>query len=430
MVTDNTTYGVAIDLGTTTIAGSLVELRTQKSIKSTSLPNPQSEYGKDVISRIEAVGNDPEALDRLQWLVAEAISKIIKNLTNDDEATLGAITHITVAGNSVMEHILHGVSPEPMGQIPYRPAFKEPRSVKAKEIGINLNAATELYTLPMVGGFVGGDAVAATVALGIDNANLDDGNILAIDIGTNTEIILSAEGRLMATAAAAGPAFEGGEIASGMTAEAGAISAITIDGDDIKLAIIGDVKKPKGICGSGLISTVSELLKAGIIDESGRIKDPSEVETNLSTRIISSEQDNHFILYRDATSELALGQADVRALQTAKASIRAGIETLLAKAKINTSKLKKIFITGAFGSNIYTSNLFTIGLLDADWKEQVEAAEIITNAALQGAEIALTKEGKERIEGTAKNTTYVPLSGTKGFEADFIEHTNFPSTEK
>lgn len=430
MVTENktdATYGVAIDLGTTTIAGSLIELSTLKVLRRASIPNPQSKYGKDVISRIEAVSNNPDELKVLQKLIVDAINELIKDLARNDNTVLTAIGSITCAGNSVMEHILNGVSPESMGRIPYKPVFKESRSLRAKDIGITVNDTVEVYTFPMVGGFVGGDAVAATIALDLDTSN---GNTLAIDIGTNTEIILRAGATLSATAAAAGPAFEGGEVEAGMAAVDGAISTVTIEGDSVKLDIIGGHKKPLGICGSGLISAVSELLKAGIIDKSGTIRDSEEVETNLASKVHPSDDGNRFTLYRDASLEVAITQADVRALQTAKAAIRAGIETILAKAKINASALKKIFITGAFGSNIDTSALLQIGLLDATWADKIETTEVTENAALKGAEIALTTKGKERIEDIAKKTTYVPLSGTKGFESSFIEHTNFPNNKK
>jgi uncharacterized 2Fe-2S/4Fe-4S cluster protein (DUF4445 family) len=217
-----------------------------------------------------------------------------------------------------------------------------------------------------------------------------------------------------------------------MAAIEGAISAVIVEGDTIKLDIIGGHKKPRGICGSGLISVIAELLNAGVIDESGTIKDSTEIETNLASKVHSSPsgRGNRFILYRDASLEVAITQADVRALQTAKAAIRAGIETILAKAKINASALKKIFITGAFGSNIDTSALLRIGLLDDTWSDKIETTEVSENAALRGAEIALTKEGRERIERAAIETTYVPLSGTKGFESSFIEHTNFPGNKK
>ena len=404
--------GIAIDIGTTTIAGSLVEIATGLVLGTSTLPNPQARWGSDVLSRIKAAEEGPGALGELTGSLVEALNGLIRGLGAE------GVVGITAAGNSVMEHILLGVSPAPLARPPYRPAFTEARVLPASEVGLEVNSEIPLYVFPLIGGFVGGDAVAVALHLGLGTSA---GNTLAIDIGTNSEIILGAGGSLFATSAAAGPAFEAGGIRYGMTARRGAIEGVETRGESVRLDVIGGVA-PVGICGSGLVEAASALLKAGVMDASGRIKDPDEVDTNLSVRIKAGEEGNSFVLYKGASGTVTLTQADIRSLQVAKSAIRAGVSVVLKKAGIGPVDIDSTYIAGAFGSSLKPEGLAAIGLLDAVWAENTE---FIGDAALKGAELALRNDKKAEAGELARKTRYVPLSGSRHFEKEFIRNMDF-----
>lgn len=403
--------GAAFDVGTTTVVCALTDLETGSVLSAQSVPNPQARWGRDVISRMEASIASPGALLELTRAIREACSGLLDSLAGDRRDD---VVSASAAGNSVMEHILLGVSPEPLSKVPYRPAFKTAQTLGADAVpGLSCPA----YVFPLIGGFVGGDAVAVALKLGMPDG---DRPVLAIDIGTNSEILLSSNGVLYATSAAAGPAFEGGEIQSGMTAAPGAIQGASIEEETVILDVIGKTS-PRGICGSGLIEAASMLIGAGIIEGSGRIKDPDEVENNLSSRIKAGKGGNSFVLYRGAKGEISLTQDDVRALQTAKSATRAGISMLLMKAGIEPADVETVYIAGAFGSHLKEEGLRAIGLLDESWTD----VRTVGDAALEGAILALV-EGHRAEAGTiAAKARYVSLSGSAHFEREFIRNMNF-----
>lgn len=421
------TLGVAFDIGSTTLAGALVDLETKKVLKTHSVANPQvNEAGADIISRIRAVTKDPELLRALHLETAGALNCIIEELSPE-----GEISELSAAGNSVMEHILLKVSPESLGKVPYRPVFKEARSSNAHEFGLTHRAVNKealLYTFPLIGGFVGGDTVAMMLSLAL-SGEFGSGKAgsyeLAIDIGTNSEIVLSTPTGIFVASAAAGPAFEGGEIGCGMVASLGAISKAKVNPDDITLEVIGGAK-PRGICGSGLIDLVSGLIGAGIIDKTGRIRDASEIETLLSTKVKAGEnkgEGNSITLYIGPEGCITLSQADVRSLQTAKGAIRAAIIVLMNKAGIKAGAIDRVYLAGAFGANLSKEGLETIGLLDVCWHDKIR---FIGDAALDGAIKTLnSKEARSRAEELASVARYVSLSGSPGFEREFISSMGF-----
>lgn len=402
--------GAAFDVGTTTVVCALVDLETGSVISTESRANPQSRWGRDVISRMEAAISAPEALNELSRAIRDECKGLLNGLAVDRQVDIRAVT---AAGNSVMEHIFAGVSPEPLSKVPYRPAFKSSRMEPAEVLGLGCG----VYLFPLIGGFVGGDAVAVALKLGMPDG---DRPVLAIDIGTNSEILLSSNGTLFATSAAAGPAFEGGEIRHGMTASTGAIQGVRIEEDTVILDVIGK-SAPKGLCGSGLIEAASALIGAGIIEQSGRIKEPDEVSTNLSSRIRPGKEGNSFVLYRAASGEISLTQDDIRALQTAKSATRAGISMLLMKAGIAPEDVETVYIAGAFGSHLREEGLRAIGLLDAAWTD----IRTVGDAALEGAILALDDERRAAAETIAAKARYVSLSGSAHFEREFIRHMNF-----
>jgi len=413
-------YGIAIDIGSTTLAGALVELAGPKRLASASAPNPQRPYGSDVLARVEKINSNPALLQEMRDSVRESCNKIISEVLTEAGIDKKDIVEVSAAGNSVMEHIFMGIDPEPMGRVPYKPAFKESRFITTGEVGLNLRSDTPFYLFPMIGGFVGGDAVSVALAEGMAQSKE---NTLIIDIGTNSEILLSTADGLYAAAAAAGPAFEGGQIASGMTAEKGAITGIEINEDSVTLEVIGGVA-PKGICGSGIIDVITALLKAGVIEPGGRIKSRSEINTNLSTRITEAGDGNSFTLFKGPGAEITVSQADVRALQVAKAAISSGISIVLGKAGLGAKEVENILVAGAFGSNITEEGLCGIGLFDADWQGRSRS---IGNAVLDGTTLTLCSEAQRaKADEIGRIARYVSLSGSKHFEQEFINRIDFP----
>ena len=406
--------GIALDIGTTTIAALSVDLSTGAELKTASVPNPQVRWGPDLLSRVNAIAGEPALLKELSAELVSACNGIIASI-----ADAGDVKEITAAGNTVMEHILLNVSPAPLGKVPYKPAFKEARRLSAAQAGFDVGREVELYTFPLIGGFVGGDAVAVALSLGMERT---ERIILAIDIGTNSEIMFSAKGALTATSAAAGPAFEASELSSGMTAAPGAIRGVEIDGDHVTLDVIGGVAA-KGVCGSGLVAGAAALIRAGVIEASGRIKDSTEIDNNLSTRIKSDGEENRFILFKGASAEITFTQKDIRALQVAKSAIRAGVSILLKKAGLRNDQVEAVYIAGAFGSKLDPGGLSAIGLIDDAWADKIE---FIGDAALKGAALALSDTAKSSAEELARSVKYVSLSGSKHFEGEFISNMDFP----
>ena len=405
--------GIAFDIGTTTLAAASVDTASGAVIDTLSAPNPQARWGADVLTRIKAASEGPEGtLEKLSESVIAACNALLRSLAKG-----GGIKEITVAGNSVMEHIFLNVSPASMAKSPYRPVFRQARILKAEEAGLDAPGAA-LYLFPLIGAFVGGDAVAAALYLGLGESAK---KTLTVDLGTNSEILLKTGERLYVTSAAAGPAFEAGGLKCGMTAGPGAIKGVDISGESMTLDVIGN-KAPKGICGSGLIEAAAALIDAGIIEPSGRIKGAEEVHTNLASFIKEEAGGNSFILYRGASGEISLTQADIRGLQVAKSAIRAGTSLLLKKAGLRPRDIDHVYIAGAFGSNLEPRALAAIGLINPAWADSIE---FIGDAALKGAAMAFSKEKKSEAERLAGNSTYLPLSGSRFFEKEFIREMDF-----
>ncbi|MDH4101505.1 MAG: ASKHA domain-containing protein, partial [Nitrospirota bacterium] len=316
---------VAVDVGTTTIAVCALDSASGDVIARRGALNPQSEWGPDVLSRIEAIANAPDNLEKMSSALAGAINGLVADIVDPAQ-----VVSVGVAGNTVMGHIFARVSPAPLAKVPYKPVFKEAKILDARDVGLVAGPGAKVYLFPSIGGFVGGDAVAVMLALGF---GLKHEVALAIDIGTNSEIMLGGKGACYATSAAAGPAFEAGGISSGMIAAPGAIERVLIADDELNLQVIGN-QRPRGICGSGIISAVSAMLGAGVIDGLGRVKDRVELDTNIGNRIKNDVSGNAFTLYRGPGIDIRVTQADIRNLQNAKAAIRAGISMLLAKAEL------------------------------------------------------------------------------------------------
>lgn len=423
-------YGVAFDLGTTTIVGTLIDLNTGKERAVASAINPQVSYGDDVIGRISHVRGDGKALDEMRLAALNAVNSIIKELAAEAGVDPLFIYEVVLAGNSTMQQIFCGLDPAALGEVPFVQTFDGALTLAAQLLGVQINPDGEAFIFPQIGGFVGGDTVAGMLASGLDGA---DEPMLLVDIGTNGELVLLHQGRFMATSTAAGPAFEGARIVQGMRATGGAIEKVVIE-EDVQINVIGDTR-PIGICGTALIDTVAELLRKGIIDETGRIlsKDeiPHDLPEKLRSRLIMRDGQNAFMLvpaYDTAGGEaICLWQKDVRELQLATGAIRAGINILLQRAELVPEQLGGVLLAGGFGNFIRRSNARRIGLLPPIACEKIH---FIGNAALMGAKLALlSADERERSRKLRNRTEHVDLSLDADFQMEFGAAMMFPDDD-
>ena len=409
-------YSIAIDLGTTTIGLSLVEVEAKEVVAREFVENPQRRWGADILSRLSAIEREPSLLKAMQQATVEVCQNAIKGLLDKAGVEEGLLAKIHCAGNPVMEHIFLGISPLSIARVPYKPAFRKAKRAGVAECGFDLPHHVVVYTFPLVSGFVGGDAVASFFALP------DVDGVILIDIGTNSEIILSFGNDIYATSAPAGSVFEGGDISCGMAPVEGAIERVEITEEGVKVETIGG-RRPAGLTGSAFAETVAGLISNGIIDSSGRIKEPDEIYTNLASRVKSIGGKKAFVLYRDAKGELSVIQDDVRLFQLAKASIRAGTEILLKRAGLEKTAINKVYVTGSFGVRLSKEVLTKTGIVG---KEFFGKIEFFRDGALRGVERSLLEEnGACRVEALAESIKYVPLSGTRAFEKEFTREINF-----
>lgn len=419
-------YGLAVDLGTTTIAVYLCDLCAGSVASSISVRNPQALYGDDVMSRIGAVRSQPEILKRLQNMAVKSVAWAIRSLCRSTRTDPADLSIMTVVGNSTMIHLFTGEDPTSIGVFPYKPKFTEERLYRADQLGFRFNPSTQVRTLPLITGFIGSDIVSAALA-----ADLEAGNpaTMLVDVGTNGEIMFLGPGGLMATSCATGPAFEGAAIRHGMQAVSGAIDAIKINPtrQSVQCSVIQkDPKNPKktaGICGSGIVSAVAELLRAGVIRDDGRFNPDSDFG-NMQK---NDEGFDEFVLVRAAETQtgrdVTLTQKDVRAIQLAKGALKTGIDLLCKEAGVK--KPEKILVAGAFGSYIDKADALTIGMFP-DLEET--AIEIVGNAAGAGAVLSLFEQDvSAAIEKLTHSTHVLDLASHPEFQNTFIASLSFPA---
>lgn len=408
--------GVSVDIGTSKIVGHLVDLQTSKTLAMTAVENPQLPYGEDIISRMKFAMSKPGNLDILKNAVVNAINEqIIGQLTKQQGVKNSSIYSITVVGNTCMQHLFLGVNPEFLGRSPYVPVFTESVDMNTGMAGLNINPTGNLAVFPSIGGVIGGDCVAVALATKID---ISDDLCLAVDVGTNTEIILGNRDSLTATSCASGPAFEGYHIHDGMKAVEGAIEHLIIDPDtfDVDFQVIGDTR-PTGICGSAIIDCLAELLKAKIIDNRGRINPKLE-----NKRLIGEKKERAFIIAlseETATDHpLVFTQEDIRNIQLAKAAVLTGAYLLMEATRTSETDIKHVYLAGAFGNQVNPVNAKVIGLLP-DFPQNV--LEFVGNAAITGAKLALlSKKALERAKNIAGGTKYLELALNGKFQREFV----------
>lgn len=420
--------GVAFDIGTTTMVATLLDLASGRELAVAACINPQVSFGDDVISRITLAREGEKFVAELRESVVDACNSLIAELHGKAAVPGDRILALAVAGNTTMQHLFCGISPAALGELPFSPAFARALDLPAAELGLVAAPRAHAYIFPNIGGFVGGDTVAGMLAHRLDQTREAT---LFVDIGTNGEIVLAHQGRIQASSAAAGPAFEGARIACGMRATNGAIEKITID-STVHYHVIGDTK-PAGICGTALIDAVAELLRRGIIDETGRILPPNEAPAELAAavreRIVPVNGDYAFELVPAEDSKtgeaIRLHQRDVRELQLASGAIRAGISIMLRKAGLAPEKLDRVLLAGGFGNYIRRENAQRIGLLP---DLPLERIRFVGNAASTGAKtVLLARELRQTAEDIARATEHVDLSLDLDFQMEFGMAMMFPA---
>jgi uncharacterized 2Fe-2S/4Fe-4S cluster protein (DUF4445 family) len=408
-------YGLAFDIGTTTVVGYLLDLATGKEIARSARLNGQQPWGADVLSRASYAMEGRDGIRALQAAAAGTLNQIIEDCCGaaiDREQ----IYAVTVVGNAVMHHLALGISPASIAVSPYVAAIREGLVVRAEEVGLRLPNARVMF-LPLIGAYVGSDILGVIVATGLDESRDVQ---LAVDIGTNGEMALGSRDRLLACSAPAGPAFEGGEIRHGMRASAGAIDRVRI-GDDVRVWTIGEAA-PKGLCGSGLIDALAEMVRVGIVDPGGRLLPRPRLEGRLPRAVVERvDGAGHaweFVLSREPY--VAVTQHDVRQLQLAKATIRCGIRILLDELGVDAGQVRRLLLAGAFGNFIDRRSALGIAMLPPEIP--LDRIQGVGNAAGQGSRMALlSRTVRERAERLAGRVEYFELSKHPQFEEIFVE---------
>lgn len=413
--------GFAVDIGTTKLAGYLLNLNSGKVIAAGSLTNPQLIYGDDIITRISYAMKGSEEQEELQRTVVSGINQLLTDLCKKTGISSEEIYEATAVGNGAMHHMFLGLCPKYLALSPYTPVLRESVNIDAKKIGLKVNQNGNVYILPLIAGFVGADAVALVLATEIYKRNKV---CIAFDIGTNTEVILGNRERILACSCASGPAFEGGHIKYGMMAETGAIEKVKIDSEsfDVEYQTV-DHAEPRGICGSGLIDILAEMLKSGIMDVSGTIRSKSN-----SSRLRLGEAGPEFVLaWERETSikkDIVITQKDVRELQLAKGAIHAGAITLMKKYGVTEKDIDKVFLAGAFGSYVDPVSGMMVGMYP---EMDLEKLRIVGNAAGTGARIALlSKRARKTAEELSKRAEYIELSAEPSFSTEFLNSQYIP----
>jgi uncharacterized 2Fe-2S/4Fe-4S cluster protein (DUF4445 family) len=414
--------GVAVDVGTTTVVASLMDLATGRQVAVASAANPQASRGDDVVSRIEYCLGGPSQLRQMQELIIGCLNDLVRRLCDEAGVRLSDIFEAAVVGNTTMTHLLLGLPVDHIGRAPFVPAVRQGLSVAARELGLAIHSRGRVYVGPTVAGYVGADTVAAILATRLHES---DGLRMVIDIGTNGELVLGNRERLLACSTAAGPAFEGARIKYGMRAAAGAIDRVDIVDGRLRVHAIGDAPAV-GLCGTGLIEAVSACLEARIVSTMGQMLPAEELpglSDDLASRLIRTNGETALCL---ASAEqcgtghpVLLTQRDVREVQLAKGAMFAGASVLMAEMGVTAADLDEVLLAGAFGNFIRPDRARQVGLLPAVPPEKVR---FVGNAAGTGAKMLLLNRPLRRTaEHVSRSVRHVELSGRADFQTLFAE---------
>ena len=423
--------GVGVDIGTTTVVVYLVDLQTAERLATASTLNPQARYGHDVVSRIEHAGEGESGLEDLRSAIVGCVNDLISQAASEAEVSPEDIFEATVVGNTCMHHLFLGLDPTNLAQAPYIPVTNRPLSASPRELGVTINPQGNIYCLPVIAGFVGSDTVAV---LALSRLSTRERPALAIDIGTNGEVMLWSGERLLVTSCAAGPAFEGAEIGHGVRASAGAIERVWLRDGDLGVSTIAD-EPPNGICGSGIFDVVATLLDTGAADEMGRMADAEragELGENIASRLRGEGPDREFLLVPGADAadgrDIVFTQKDLREVQLAKGAVRAAVEVLSVEAGIEPDDLQEVLLAGAFGNYIDAQSALRMGLLPPMPLEHIQG---IGNAAGAGALLALVsmRERKAAAE-LAEDAEHIELFTRTDFQMVFADSMIFPAASE
>ncbi|MFC2082080.1 ASKHA domain-containing protein [Candidatus Bipolaricaulota bacterium] len=409
---------MALDVGTTTLAAYLFDLTSGRQLGSAASRNPQRRFGADVITRIAHVRRESrEGLGELHTAVIEGLNTLLGQLSEKAGISPDRIYEAKVVGNPTMIHLFLGIDPRGIDVSPYAPVVGQRVLCRAGDVGLAMHPCGVVETLPAISAYVGADIVAGILATDIQRS---EANTLFLDVGTNGEMVLALGNRLIACSTAAGPAFEGASIVQGMAALDGAIETVRVHGGRIDCSVIGGAV-PTGLCGTGLLSAVAELLSAGLIDRTGRFSDAG---SRLADRLDGEGKDRRVRL-TDGAEPVYLYQQDVREFQLAKAAVRSGIEVLLQYAGLRAEDLARVLIGGAFSTRLSPAHLMETGFLP---RVDVARIHVVGNTAGQGAKQALlNQQMMGRVDEIARSVVYIELSSDQDFNESFVEQIPFPA---
>ena len=420
-------FGLAIDVGTTTLAGYLCDLNTGEIIAAEAVMNPQISYGEDVISRITYAMDSPDGLSQLNACVIEALNGLTSNLAGKAGLVVEDIADVTMVGNTAMHHLFLKLDPQHLGRAPFTPVLHRPLDIMARELGLNLHPATNVHILPILAGFVGADNIGVLVS---EKPHDQEEVALVVDVGTNGELVLGNRRRLIAASCATGSPFEGAHIKFGMRAAAGAIERVVVDPQtcEVRFKVVGDDcwsdqgsrVKARGICGSGVIDAIAGMLHAQIINPRGAFN------KNVSmSRLLRDGGEPEFVIAWPAETAIdraiTISQGDVREVQLAKGALAAGARLLM--NKLGVEQVDKVILAGAFGLHIDKANAMSIGLVpDCGWDKVYS----VGNAAGEGARMALlnVNERREAAE-IAQRLEYIELTAEPSFSKEFVHAMEF-----
>ena len=420
-------FGLAIDVGTTSVVTTLMELESGEQMAAVSSLNPQAVFGADLMSRIAFAQFDAGNLRKLQTRIIGLLNQHIEQITRESGVLAKWIYKVVIVGNTCMHHLLLGIDPSHVGLAPYAPVMRHPLTLPARDLFLKLPPEARVCLLPLVAGFVGADAVAVALATRIDES---PALRIAVDIGTNGEVVLGSRERLWACSAPAGPALEGAQIRHGMRAAIGAIDRLWVEDADLRLHTIGE-GPAQGLCGSGLVDAVAALLDLGVVDWTGLI----DVETRdrlparIRSRVEMRGEERLVVLARagehGAEREITLTQDDIRQVQLCKGAIASGVAMLQHVAGIATDQVEELMLAGGFGNYLSVRSARRIGLIPAELPE--ERIRYVGNAAALGAQLALVSEAERaRAEVIARRIEHVSLAAHPDFETIFVDCMNFP----
>ncbi len=424
-------YGVATDIGTTTIACCLVNLATGEICRRGSGANPQIRYGMDVLTRISYEQTHPDnGVLLLQEAVVSGINDIIRQMCREEGIDNESVIRISVSANCTMMHMLLGVNAESIGRAPFVPTFTESRKLRASDLGLTPSHAL-VYCLPSVSSYIGADIVSGIYVCNLRNRT---GNVLFIDIGTNGELVLSRDGAMNSCSCAAGPALEGMNISCGMRGESGAVQRVFIRPNGVKLDVIGNTE-PRGVCGSGILSALKELLRIGVVRRSGAFLRKERIpEGDYRANLVKVDEEGrrYVLLYSGVNehsfdpkqTEITVTQQDVRQLQLAKGAILSGFRALLRNAGLEAEELDEILVAGQFGSHLCEEDLTGTGILPACVQDRIR---YVGNTSLTGAVTSLlSKKARADMEELADVIQYTELGATKDYQYLLAECMEFP----